>query len=189
MEDIMKDAKPRGIAVVDAGYTNTKIALFTADGQLLEEHKTASHHLEGPPYRHIDPEPLMALCREALPALDRILPVDAIVPCAHGAAMGLLDQDGNLALPVMDYTSQPPAGIVADYTKIAPKFEETFCMQLPMALTHALQLYWQSRAFPDDFARVRTVMPWIQYIGFRLSGESVTEISSMSCQTDRKSVV
>ena len=179
----MKDAKPRGIAVVDAGYTNTKIALFTADGQMLEEHKTASRQVEGPPYRHIDPEPAMALCREALPALDRILPVDAIVPCAHGAAMGLLDQDGNLALPVMDYTSQPPAGIVADYTQIAPKFEETFCMQLPMALTHALQLYWQSRAFPDDFARVRTVMPWIQYIGFRLSGESVTEISSMSCQT------
>ena len=183
MEHIMKDQKPRGIAVVDAGYTNTKIALFSPAGEMLAEHKIASRQIEGPPYRHIDPEPLMALCREALPALDLIRPVDAIIPCGHGAAMGCVDEHGNLALPVMDYTCQPPAAIVADYTALAPKFDETYCMQLPMALTHALQLYWQSRAFPQDFARVKMTMPWMQYVGFRLSGKAVIEISSMSCQT------
>ena len=149
----------------------------------MTERKVASRHVEGPPYRHIDPEPMVALCREALPALDRILPVDAIVPCAHGAAMACIDADGGLALPVMDYTSQPPQHIVAAYRKIAPRFEETFCTLLPMALTHGLQLYWQNQAFPHDFARVKTLLPWIQYVGFRLSGEAVTEISSMSCQT------
>jgi sugar (pentulose or hexulose) kinase len=37
--------------------------------------------------------------------------------------------------------------------------------------------------WPAEFARVRTILPWIQYVGFRLSGMAVTEISSMSCQT------
>ena len=179
----MHTSKPRGIAVVDVGYTNTKISLFSPEGVLAAEHRVASRHVEGPPYRHIDPEPMVALCREALPALDRILPIDAIVPCAHGAAMACVDAAGGLALPVMDYISQPPPGIVADYRKIAPGFAETTCTLLPMALTHGLQLYWQAQAFSQEFARVKTLMTWIQYVGFRLSGEAVTEISSLSCQT------
>ncbi len=179
----MSQESPRGIAVVDVGYTNTKIALFTPDGQLVEERKSASRHVEGPPYRHIDPEPMVALCRSALPELDRILPVDAIVPSAHGAALACIDSSGALALPVMDYTAEPPADIVARYREIMPGFDEAFCPLLPMALTHGLQLYWQEQAWPANFARISAIMPWIQYVAFRLSGVAVTEISSMSCQT------
>ena len=173
----------RGIAVVDVGYTNTKIALFSKDGELLAERKAPSLHVPAPPYRHIDPEPMVALCRTALPELDAMLPIDAIVPTAHGAAMACLDAEGKLALPVMDYTSEPPPEIVADYEKVMPSFDEALCPLLPMALTHGLQLYWQQRGWPEAFAKVATLLPWIQYVGFRLSGVAVTEISSMACQT------
>ena len=179
----MTGRAPRGIAVVDVGFTNTKIVLFGAQGEVLGERKAPSRHVPGPPYIWIDPEPMVALCAEALPELDRILPIDAIVPSAHGAAMACLDDRGNLALPVMDYTSEPPSEIVAEYRKIMPGFEEALCPLLPLALTHGLQLYWQQRMWPDAFARVRTILPWIQYVGFRLSGVPVTEISSMACQT------
>jgi sugar (pentulose or hexulose) kinase len=183
MDESMQASAPRGIAVVDVGYTNTKIALFAADGQMRAEHKVLSRHLPGPPYPHIDPEPMVELCRNALPELDAILPVDAVVPCAHGAAMACLDDGGNLALPVMDYASEPPSDIVEDYRKIMPGFAEALCPLLPMAITHGLQLYWQQRQWPEAFASVRTILPWIQYVGFRLSGLAVSEISSMSCQT------
>lgn len=179
----MSDRNPRGIAVVDVGYTNTKIALFSPSGEMVAERKAANRHAAGPPYPHIDPDPMLALCRSALPDLDAILPVDAVMPAAHGAAVVCIDADGNLALPIMDYNSEPPAAIVADYRRIMPSFEEALCPLLPMAITHGLQLYWQQRMWPDAFARVRTIMPWIQYVGFRLSGVAVTEISSMSCQT------
>ena len=179
----MRQKGPRGIAVVDVGFTNTKIALFSAAGDLLAERKGQSRHVPGPPYPSIDPEPMVELCRSALPELDRILPVDAVVPTAHGAAMACLDAGGALALPVMDYTSEPPEEIVAEYRKIMPSFEEAFCPLLPLAITHGLQLYWQMRRWPEDFGRVTTLLPWIQYVGFRLTGVPVTEISSMSCQT------
>ncbi len=179
----MSEISPRGIAVVDVGYTNTKIALFTAAGELVAERKGMSRHVPGPPYLHIDPEPMVALCRAALPELDGILPIDTIVPTAHGAAMACLDAEGNLALPVMDYTCEPPEHIVADYRKIMPSFAEAFCPLLPLAITHGLQLYWQMRMWPEHFAKVTTLMPWIQYLAFRLSGVAVTEISSMACQT------
>lgn len=179
----MTGKAPRGIAVVDVGFTNTKIVLFSPQGEVLAERKAASRHVPGPPYIWIDPEPMVALCREALPELDRILPIDVIVPSAHGAAMACLDADGKLALPVMDYTSEPPPEIVADYEKIMPGFQEALCPLLPLAITHGLQLYWQQRMWPEAFAKVRTLLPWIQYVGFRLSGVAVTEISSMACQT------
>ena len=182
-EKTMRESSPRGIAVVDVGFTNTKIALFSPQGELVAERKGPSRHVPGPPYLHIDPEPMVALCRSALPELDAMLPIDAVVPTAHGAAMACLDAKGELALPVMDYTSEPPHEIVRDYRRIMPGFEEAFCPLLPLAITHGLQLYWQMRMWPEDFARVTTLLPWIQYVGFRLSGVPVTEISSMACQT------
>jgi len=87
---------PRGIAVIDAGSTNTKIVLFDHTGAAVAVRKTASRHVEGPPYRHIDPEPMVAFAREILPELDRFLPIDAVVPCAHGAALACLAADGSL---------------------------------------------------------------------------------------------
>lgn len=180
---MMGERGVRGIAVVDVGYTNTKIALFDPSGKMVTERKAASRHVDGPPYKYIDPEPMVALCRTALPELDAILPIDAIVPCAHGAAMACLAGDGSLALPVMDYQAEPPAGILADYKTIMPGFDEALCPLLPMALTHGVQVYWQQRGWPEKFARVTTLLPWIQYVGFRLCGNPVTEMSSMSCQT------
>jgi hypothetical protein len=97
--------------------------------------------------------------------------------------MALLDADGGLALPIMDYTSEPPPDIVADYRAGMPSFAESLCVLLPMAITHALQIYWQSRAHPAEFARATQLIPFIQYVGYRLCGRAVTEVTSMSCQT------
>ncbi|MEO8667883.1 MAG: FGGY family carbohydrate kinase [Bauldia sp.] len=173
----------RGIAVADVGYTSTKLALFSPAGELVTERRVPSNHHEGPPYRWIDPEPTVEFFRQTIAEFDAILPVDAIVPTAHGAAVALIAEDGSLALPIMDYTSEPPADIVAAYRQRMPPFAECLCPLLPMSLTHALQVFWQSRAHPRDFARTRTIVPWIQYVGFRLCGRLVTEVTSMSCQT------
>src|SRR5262245_46073387 len=117
---------PRGTLVLDIGSTNTKLALFDADGHLAAERRVESRHLPAPPYRSLDPEPALGLLADALPEFDAVLPVDAIVPCAHGSALALLDGEGALALPVMDYLAEPPAEIVAAYRRIAPPFSEVF---------------------------------------------------------------
>jgi sugar (pentulose or hexulose) kinase len=179
----MEREKPRGIAVLDIGATNVKAMLFDADLNPVAERRVATGHAEGPPYRHLLPEPALALFAEALPAFDAILPVDCVVPTAHGAALACLDAQGGLALPAMDYTAEPPPEIAAAYAQVAPPFAECFCPILPMALTHAVQLFWQEQAFPREFARVVTILPWIQYFAFRLSGVAVSEIASMSCQS------
>lgn len=177
-EDIL-----RGIAVVDVGATNSKIVLFDATGQVLAERKMSSRHVAGPPYPHLDPKPIIDFCAENLPELDALLPIDVVVPSAHGAAIVCLDAKGDLALPVMDYMAEPPPEIIAAYRKDEPPFAEVFSPLLPMALTHGIQLFWQEEAFPDDFAKVTTILPWIQYVGYLLSGKAVIEVASMSCQS------
>ena len=110
-------------------------------------------------------------------------PVDVIVPCAHGSALALLDETGALALPVMDYFAEPPAAIAENYRDVAPPFSEVFCPTNPMALTLGLQLFWQQTAFPEEFARVRTILPWGQYFAWRMSGNAVTGNTELGAQT------
>ena len=165
------------------GATNSKIVLFDTSGKILAERKMASRHGKAPPYLHLDPAPLISFCAKQLPDLDGIMPIDAIVPSAHGAAIACLAADGALALPVMDYMAEPPPEIIEAYRKIEPPFSEVFGPLLPMALTHGMQLFWEETAFPERFAKVTTILPWIQYVGFLLSGKPVIEIASMSCQS------
>lgn len=184
MRDLdLSEIKTRGIVVVDVGYTNTKAILFSNDLKIVAERKMPSSHRDGPDYKIIDAKPVFKFLEASLKELDAILPVDAIVPSAHGACIVNLDDHEELAFPIMDYASEPPAEIVTEFRKHQPVFSEVFCPLLPMTLTHALQLFWLQKNDPQKFARVKTIMPWMQYIAFKLSGVAATEISSMACQS------
>jgi sugar (pentulose or hexulose) kinase len=174
---------PRGIAVVDVGFTNTKVILYDAALNVLAERKITSPHHEGTHYREIDVGPILDFAAKAIIELDGIAPIDAIVPSAHGACIVSLQADGSIAVPVMDYMSEPPSHVLADYKKLMPDFAESYSPLLPMALMHAVQLFWQQTVLPDAFAQTRTILPLMQYVAFGLGGRAVTEVSSMSCQS------
>jgi sugar (pentulose or hexulose) kinase len=175
----MVSSSPRGIAVADVGATNSKLILFDGGLHAIEQRKTVTVHRDGPPYRHVDAERIVAFVAGALGELDQILPVDAIVVSAFGSTLACTDDAGSLATPIMDYLSDPPEEIAEGYAKIAPPFSETFCNVSPHALTHAKQLFWLETAFPDAFARVRSIMTWSQYLAFRLGGRMTSEITAL----------
>ena len=179
----MAEQNLRGIAVVDVGYTNSKVILYDQHLQVLGERKLPSPHHQGQHYGEINVAAIMAFAKSAIVELDQLLPIDRIVPCAHGACIISLKDDGSLSVPAMDYMSEPPAEILNAYTAVAPGFAETFSPQLPVSLLHAMQLFWQSRMLPNDFAQTTTIMPLMQYVGFALGGRRATEISSLSCQS------
>jgi sugar (pentulose or hexulose) kinase len=177
------NASPRGIAVVDVGFTNSKVILYDAGLNVLAERKITSPHHDGKAYREIDVEPILRFAQDAINDLDKILAIDTIVPSAHGACIVSLKADGSLAVPVMDYMSEPPAKVVAAYKAVMPDFNESYSPPLPMALLHAMQLFWQQHAMPHDFADTKTILPLMQYIAFGLGGRAVSEVSSISCQS------
>jgi sugar (pentulose or hexulose) kinase len=183
MANAQDQSPPRGIAVVDVGFTNTKVILYDATLNVLAERKITSPHHDGQQYREIDVGPILDFAIKSIIELDAITPVDAIVPTAHGACIVCLKADGTLAVPVMDYLSEPPPEILAAYKTRMPNFEESYSPLLPMSLMHAVQLYWQQTVQPDAFAQTKTILPLMQYIAYGLGGCAATEVSSMSCQS------
>ncbi len=174
---------PRGIAVVDVGFTNSKVILYDAALKIVGERKIMSPHHDGTHYREIDVGLILDFAQNAINELDAIMPIDAIVPSAHGACIVCLKADGSLAVPVMDYMSEPPPDIISAYKSQMPSFAESYSPLLPMALMHAMQLFWQQRILPDEFIKTRTILPLMQYIACGLGGQAASEISSMSCQS------
>lgn len=173
----------RGIAVLDVGATNAKALLFDAGLELLAEESVASSRRPGPPYLSIDCAPLLAFAADVLPRFDLVRPVDAIVPCTHGSAAALVNEAGDLALPVMSYEAEPPPQVVEGYAAIAPAFAEVFAPTNPLGLTLARQLYWQETLFPEAFGKATAIMPLAQYLAFRLCGALANEVSAMGAQT------
>lgn len=175
----------RHVAVIDIGKTTAKVALV--DLQNLAEvavRKAPNQVLAGGIYPHHDVERLWDFILESLAALHREQSVDAISVTTHGATAALLDSDGSLAFPVLDYEHDGPDRLGGEYFAVRPPFAETGSPRLPLGLNLGAQLFWQQRQFPDAFAGVRSILMYPQYWAFRLSGITASEVTSLGCHTD-----
>ena len=149
---------------------------------MIEALQTGNRPIDGPPYLHVDVEAIFAFLIEALAEFAARFEIEAIVPSAYGSTAALIGDDG-LVLPMMDYEAEPPDDIKEGYAAAAPAFEEVCCPINPGGLTLGRQLFWQSRQFPDQFARARRLLPAAQYWGWRLTGVAAAEMTSLGAQT------
>ncbi len=173
------------IAVLDIGKTNAKVVIFdAASGAEIETRRMPNRVLSGPPYPHYDVDALWSFLIESLAAFAKQPGFDAISITTHGAAAALIDADGQLALPVLDYEHEYPEAIQRAYDEIRPGFAETFSPRLSGGLNLGAQIHYQKTAFPDAFSRVRTILTYPQYWAYRLSGIAANEVTSLGCHTD-----
>lgn len=174
----------RRIAVLDIGKTNAKVLvvdLATGAEEVLA--RTPNAVVRNGPYPHHDLEMLWGFVLSGL-RLAAGRGVDAVSITTHGAACVLVDGDGGLALPMLDYEHDGPDRLAAEYDAVRPGFAETGSPRLPVGLNLGAQVFWLSRAFPAEFARVRHVLTLPQYWAFRLSGVAASEATSLGCHTD-----
>jgi sugar (pentulose or hexulose) kinase len=176
---------PEKIAVLDIGKTNAKVVVLDCTtGEEIAERRAPNRVLPGPPYPHYDIETLWTFVLEALSAFAKQPGFDAISITTHGASAVLLDAEGGLALPVLDYEHEYPEDIRRAYQTIRPPFSETFSPSLSGGLNVGAQLHYQKTAFPEAFARTRTILTYPQYWAFRLTGVTANEVTSLGCHTD-----
>ena len=176
---------PAHVLVLDIGKTNAKLALVdTASLAEIEVLTQPNRVLPGPPYPHADAEGIWAFLCAGARALHARHGVDAVVATTHACAAALLDADGRLALPILDYEHDGPDSLAAAYDEIRPDFAETGSPRLPLGLNLGAQLFWQFRAFPEAAARVRTIVTYPQYWAFRLSGVAALEATSLGAHSD-----
>ncbi|WP_105384935.1 FGGY-family carbohydrate kinase [Neorhizobium alkalisoli] len=178
-------SKPERIAVLDIGKTNAKVVVLDcATGKEIAEKRTPNRILARPPYPHYDTDALWNFAMDALRAFAETPGFDAISITTHGASAVLLDAEGTLALPALDYEHLYPEDVQTAYATIRPPFSETFSPALSGGLNVGAQLHYQKTTFPDSFARVRTIFTYPQYWAFRLTGIAANEVTSLGCHTD-----
>lgn len=171
------------IAVIDIGKTNAKLALV--DGATLSEIAVVTRPnrpLPGPPWPHVDLEGHWQFFLTHLAAFHDVHGIDAISVTTHGAAAVLLDAQGGLAAPMLDYEHAGPE-TAAGYDALRPGFEVTGSPRLPLGLNLGAQLHWLM-AQPGVAGRVAHVVTYPQYWGFRLTGELSSDVTSLGCHTD-----
>ncbi len=173
------------VGVIDIGKTNVKFAVV--DRAKLSEvavRTLPNRVIEGPPYPHFDIAAIWRFLATAISELNRLHPLSAISITTHGASAALVDRSGALALPVLDYESDAPELFRTEYDAARPGFETAYTPRLPAGLNLGAQLYYQSRAFPEQFAGARWILTYPQYWAFRLTGVAACELTSIGCHTD-----
>jgi L-fuculokinase len=171
------------IAVLDIGKTNVKLVLMDEGGQALWTRRQANPVRPGPPYPHVDSEAIWAFAKGSLAEAARSYPITHVVTTAHGATGALIDEVG-LVLPILDYEHPAPFEEDLGYRAIRPPFAEILSPDLPCGLNLGRQIYWQSRRFPEAFARARHILMYPQYWSWRLSGVVASEVTSLGSHTD-----
>lgn len=175
----------RHIAVIDIGKTNAK--LLSVDLQTGAETtiaRRANAVIPTGPYPHFDIEALWAFVLSALAQLGRQRKIDAISITTHGASAALIDAQGALVLPVLDYEYDGPDRLKDDYAALRPDFSETGSPRLPGGLNIGAQLYWQAQQFPQAFEKAKFILTYPQYWSHRLTGVAASEGTSLGCHTD-----
>jgi sugar (pentulose or hexulose) kinase len=175
----------RRVAVVDIGKTNAKLALV--DLETLWELAVVTRPnavRPGPPYRHFDVGGHRDFLLGALARLHASHGVDAISITTHGAALALLDADGGLVAPILDYEDEGPDAVAGDYDRLRPPFAATGSPRLPGGLNAGAQLHWQLGRDPSLRGRIAHVLTYPQFWGHMLTGELACDVTSLGCHTD-----
>lgn len=173
------------IAVIDIGKTNAKLALV--DPETLEETAVLTRPntvRPGPPWPHFDVQGHWEFILDGLTRLARSHPISAISVTTHGACAALLDAQGQLAAPILDYEHTGPETCRAAYDAIRPPFAKTGSPRLGAGLNLGAQLFWQFQQIPELAAQVMHVVTYPQYWGYLLTGEVACDVTSLGCHTD-----
>jgi len=173
------------VAVIDLGKTNSKVALV--DTALAKEIEVVTQKASVKPqgiYPAIDHELIERFVVSSLSELSKHHSIDAITVTTHGATAALLDDSGELALPVLDYEFRGVDDSREEYNQHRPLFAETGSPALPGGLNIGAQMYWQQLHFPALFSKVKTVLTWPQYWVHLLTGKQVNDVTSLGCHTD-----
>lgn len=175
----------RKIAVIDIGKTNAKLALVDLDSLAEVAVVTQPNRvLQTPPYPHFDAAGIWAFILSNLRAMQRDHGFDGISITTHGATAAVLDANGTLAAPILDYETAAIDDTRPAYEALRPKFDVTGSPPLPMGLNLGAQFYWQMARDPSLAARVATVVTYPQYWGFLLTGALACDVTSLGCHTD-----
>ena len=172
------------IALFDIGKTNAKLLLVdaaTGEPAWSQDIRNEGRHTDL--CQQLDVQRLEEWLLDALSRAPDKSEVRCIVPITHGAAIVLLDAQGE-RLCAPDYEDAIYERDAGAYAAARDDYAETCSPLLPLGLNLGRQLYYLQHFQPAMFRHCRRLLLYPQYWAWRLSGVEASEVTSLGCHTD-----
>ena len=168
--------------VLDIGKSHAKLLLFDEAGDVVAREAHANGSVMADGYVALDTQTLEAWLTQTIAALPQRKDIGHIGITTHGAAFCALGKAG-LLLPPIDYEWDGYGPWRQRYAALIDGFDVTGSPLLPQGLNAGLQLYWLQQNRPYAWAHVNHWLPYPQYWAWWLTGEAVSEATSLGCHT------
>jgi sugar (pentulose or hexulose) kinase len=175
------------IAVLDIGMTNKKVAVYDDALRPVDSR-----------YRHFPPLLRDGLETHDLAAMEdwfteqiaryaRLYPVKGMAVSTHGATFVGVGKDGTPSLPCVYYTHEPGD---AFHERFYARFgspealqEETGTPAFKALINTGKGIFFAQEQYPEAFKQTVQVLLYPQYWGYRFSGKTGAERTSMGCHS------
>jgi len=181
--------KEEVIAIYDIGKTNKKLLLFDMDlNQISEEEVIFDEIRDDDGFECDDIEKIESWIRKSSSDLARSEKYNlrAVNFATYGATLVYLDAHGRRLTPLYNYL-KPLDDEISEYLYSRYGGRDEFSRQTASPalgmLNSGLQVLWLKFKKPDVFARVRKILHFPQYLAYLLTGQAVSEHTSIGCHT------
>lgn len=171
------------LAVFDLGKTNSKLFVFSRDGELLDQQRTKPVWVQYRGRSVLDDTKLYDWMRSVLVDVVAKHDVGHMIVSAHGCTFALVNGEAGLLHPILDYEQEIPDAVAADIDPRLPDFSETFTPHLPLGFCIARHIYWLEVDEPDTFSQADAILCYPQYWGWRFTGSRVSEYSYLGAHS------
>jgi L-fuculokinase len=175
------------IAVFDIGKTNKKLLIYDQDLNLKAESSSQIDLIDN---NGVQEENVAAIFDWYIAQLKMMVPdynIKAISISTHGATLSALDGDGNLAVPVISYTTEPGEDFHKKfYEEFGDKKELqsiTATAEFKALISIGKTIFYIRETFPDKFRNIKHLLNYPQYFGFLLTGKHGIEKTYLGCHT------
>jgi len=166
------------VAVFDIGKTNKKLAAYSPTFDVLDEQRTDISTCEWHGLETEDTDAMLDWLRDGLSSLGSRFDVRAIAISGHGATFGLLDETGELALPVISYTTEQGADVQDEFYETYGAADDlhraTATADIGFA-NMAKVLHYIKTRHPSEWARAKRGLFWAPFFAHALTGQCALE--------------
>ena len=167
------------IAVFDVGKTNKKLLIYDRNFSLLDSTYAQFEEFQTSCELHERIQETGQWLIEALAHMNARYPIGAVSVSAHGGAFVCLDGEGEIAMPVLSYNSDPGEDFHSRFAREYGDPEQlqrvTCSPSMPGLGNMAKGIAYAMQAYPGEFGRTRSILPLPQYYGFLLTGRKAIE--------------
>lgn len=175
------------LAVLDIGKTNKKVLIYDQQLKMVDSTYKNFAQIDQGNFKSDDVEGIFQWFLNALKDFSKDYAIRGISISAHGATFVAVDENGEITIPEICYTTDPGDDFHREFYQ---QFGEADQLQLETATPNFMALlnvgkgiYYAKKNFPEQFSKTRYFLNLPQYFSYKLTGIASAEPTYVGCHS------